>query len=195
MEIAAGKRIRVILMAIIGTAVIAVHWAFAERGTFYFQPILAGLLSVSLTGWVLLIGEAIPLLPPRRYYSCAGSEVQLYRRLGVPLFGRILSKGPCQFLIGRTMDASWDLKSLENVDRFTRKAEFLHLAALMVLLVPTTYWTLHGWWWGVFWLTFFNVLFNAYPIMLQRYNRVRLRRLFQNVKECGFALEGFMPKT
>ena len=34
-----------------------------------------------------------------------------------------------------------------------------------------------GWFDAAAWILLFNVLFNGYPVMLQRYNRLRLQRL------------------
>ena len=55
-----------------------------------------------------------------------------------------------------------------------RQAELNHaltLVAVTVLAVESAI----GWVWDyAFWLMVFNMIFNVYPIMLQRYNRVRL---------------------
>jgi len=179
-------------MAVFGTAAVVWLMQFDGGGSITYRTMLAWMVSAALTGWALLIGEVIPLRLPERYFDHRSNEIRLYRKLKVPTFGRFLRWAPCSFIIGGGEAAISDPTSIKQINQLTRRAEFLHLLALVLCLVPLGYWMWKGWWWGASWLAVFNVFFNAYPIMLQRYNRFRLSRLFQEAGEAGWALEEFV---
>jgi len=44
---------------------------------------------------------------------------------------------------------------------------------------------LKGWLDAVVWMLLFNILINGYPIMLQRYNRIKLQELIQQQDSGG----------
>ena len=63
--------------------------------------------------------------------------------------------------------------------RETRKAEAVHVLAFLASLVPFTYALYNGPLDSAGCVLAFNLLLNVYPVMLQRYNRVRLEKLIQ----------------
>ncbi len=66
------------------------------------------------------------------------------------------------------------LRILENE---MRKAETGHVLIFVLIFVFVGYALLQGWFDTVAWLLLFNILINGYPIMLQRYNRIKLQEL------------------
>ena len=60
-----------------------------------------------------------------------------------------------------------------------RKAETGHAVIFVLVLLFAGYLLLKGWLDAVVWTMFFNMLINGYPIMLQRYNRVKMQELFR----------------
>jgi hypothetical protein len=58
-----------------------------------------------------------------------------------------------------------------------RKAETIHGFHFMLMLLFVSYALLRGWFDAVGWMLAFNVIINGYPIMLQRYNRIKLQEL------------------
>ena len=58
-------------------------------------------------------------------------------------------------------------------------AETGHALAFGASLLLTGYASARGWWDAALWLFLANVFFNAYPAMLQRYNRARLEQLLR----------------
>ena len=67
--------------------------------------------------------------------------------------------------------------TLAHVHLQTKKSEFSHLIILIVVFGFNVYVAIQ---YGVLksmWLLLLNVLFNLYPVFLQRYNRPRLERI------------------
>ncbi len=58
-------------------------------------------------------------------------------------------------------------------------AEIAHAVAFILVMVLSGASAFAGWFDTAGWLMFFNVLFNGYPVMLQRFNRLRLDRLLR----------------
>jgi len=70
-----------------------------------------------------------------------------------------------------------DTKSRAKLDAVMRTAETDHLIMFLVVVVVIVHAIVRGWWDAAAWTLLFNVLINAYPVMLQRYNRGRLAAL------------------
>lgn len=58
-------------------------------------------------------------------------------------------------------------------------AETGHAFIFVLMLLFSSYALLRGWFDAVGWMLAFNVIINGYPIMLQRYNRIKLQELIQ----------------
>ncbi|HXU03235.1 MAG TPA: hypothetical protein VN903_19850, partial [Polyangia bacterium] len=55
-----------------------------------------------------------------------------------------------------------------------RNAETNHVIMFLIVVLVIAHALARGWWDAAAWTLVFNVLINAYPVMLQRYNRGRL---------------------
>ena len=64
-----------------------------------------------------------------------------------------------------------------QAEREMRFAETSHVLAFLFALLLAVFALAQRWWGAVAYLILFDVLVNAYPVMLQRYNRGRLLRL------------------
>lgn len=84
-------------------------------------------------------------------------------------------------------DEAWvkhgNVQSLKNQERFTRVFEGVHLAAVGVFSTATGFLLAQGDIKGAVAATAINAIYNAYPIMLQRYNRLRLYRAINHMEE------------
>jgi hypothetical protein len=123
----------------------------------------------------------LPCVLPRSYYraGAVASARRLYGPPGILLFKRITPNGdlvnrlarrryPGYRVLGGRADLA---KYLEGM----RSGERAHLVFLLMGLFTAVYAARIGWHrWALF-LTLGNVAFNLYPVMLQRYNRARLR--------------------
>jgi hypothetical protein len=137
---------------------------------------------------MFLLGSAVGLLGlllpesyfrPRRWER----EGRLYRRLGVLPFKRYLTwEDPFLRALRTTqprpsVDRAGD--SLRNCLVQMRLNEVVHAALLLAAVPPTVYAFLAGWAGLGTFLCMANVVFNLYPILVQRYNRPRVLRVLR----------------
>ncbi len=63
------------------------------------------------------------------------------------------------------------------------KTETGHFIIGSIVILMAGYALFKGWWETAGWLVLFDILINAYPVMLQRYNRARLQLLIRKAKK------------
>ena len=137
----------------------------------------AFLLVWTIMCWVTLVLWAFPVRFPARYYDLRSAERdgRLYERLGVRLAKRLLRRGPLHIFNPKLhIPPVADAQSLAKLDAAMRNAETNHVIMFLIVLLVIAHALLRGWWDAAAWTLLFNVLINAYPVMLQRYNRGRL---------------------
>lgn len=124
-----------------------------------------------------------PLLLRPGWYGCWEGErgTRLYEAIGVRLFRRFATNGDLINRWGRRVDPGYRAVRgrgalREWVDR-TRSGERSHLVLLLAGGFSAAWAAWIGWTGWAIGLTAGNVLFNLYPILLQRYNRCRIARL------------------
>jgi hypothetical protein len=66
-----------------------------------------------------------------------------------------------------------------------RDAEASHFILLVATLGVVAHAVARGWWGAAVWTLLFDVLLNGYPVMLQRYNRALLGRLYSLSSTAG----------
>jgi hypothetical protein len=69
------------------------------------------------------------------------------------------------------------VSALQGLENEMRKAETGHVLIFVLVLLFAGYMLLKGWLDAVVWTLLFNIVINGYPIMLQRYNRIKLQEL------------------
>jgi len=110
----------------------------------------------------------------------------LYRLLGVPLFKRYVPTSG-DWIARRRGEriippgGHSALRDLRNYERRTRLIEWRHLGGFVAMGagIELTSSVLGGT--AVAWLWLANIALNLYPIMLQRYNRLRIGRVLRRV--------------
>ena len=110
----------------------------------------------------------------KSYYAKKNFEsLPLFRRLGVDYFRLFLIKSPFRYLNQRVY-----LKGRKGYyDKFieeTKQSETSHILSFSVALIIQFLYLDENRWDLFYWLLFFNILMNIYPILLQRYNRIRV---------------------
>ena len=111
-------------------------------------------------------------------------ERSIYELLGVRFFKRYLL--PTERLVnrlrgGKAMRGGQDVlhAELRRLEWETRRNEVIHLSALLlitgILLVKSPQLSMVQ----LFWILAINLYVNLYPILVQRYNRLRLTRLMR----------------
>lgn len=137
-------------------------------------------------GWFALLGRILALrrpvlrLPARVHaLRAVERDGHVYELLGVRVAKRLLRRGP--LAVGAPdlhLPAEPTPASLAVLDERMQQAEAIHEMLLVATLAVAVNAAARGWWDAAGWILLFNVLFNVYPAMLQRYNRALLARRF-----------------
>ncbi len=160
------------------------------RQLYYSAPIdfsfgelilIALLITLFVTGIFAFPGFAFPTsrVMPNRYWIPKNTARlnKIFNLLGVNIFKSILvllfwgRKG------NRKKYYNGTRTGLANFNLQSKQSEFGHLGAFLVILIISIILLLKGYFILVFLITILNVLFNFYPIILQRHHRIRILRL------------------
>ena len=140
-------------------------------------PIVALLVNAFLLFEVAGFASVFDLSFPERYFRPRAIERPwLYEWIGVRLFKRAMRSRLYRRINPdfRLRDGRRGLARLREALDSSEAAHavlFLIVAALAAVAMAVAWFDAAGW------LMFWNVLLNGYPVMLQRYNRLRLSRL------------------
>jgi hypothetical protein len=74
------------------------------------------------------------------------------------------------------------VSKLEHLREEMSSAETGHVLVFGLVCLFAVYALLRGWLAGAGWLMLFNLLINGYPVLLQRYNRIKLGELIQTIQ-------------
>ena len=110
-------------------------------------------------------------------FDVSPREVALYEKLGVDGFMRLLRLVGWTALTRDRKVFDGSRRTLRSYERATRHGENAHAWLFLIVLAPVAWSIARGWWDAAWWIGSMNVLFHAYPVMLQRTQRARLRRL------------------
>ena len=142
---------------------------------------LAGAAGVALAAVVFAA-----LRPSAGYYRLRPFEIsgEFYARLGVRFFRRFVIQGVYFNRVARRFNRTApDYRSVrspagvQRAERLGRLNERVHVTILVLLLPPTCWGLVCGQYGFAAQLILFNGLFNLYPVLLQRYTRMRLETL------------------
>jgi hypothetical protein len=144
-------------------------------------PVFALLLNVFLLVEMAGLIQAVPLTLPTGFFRPTRFERRwVYERLGVLAFKRLM-----RTRVYRRVNPDFRLKNgrrgLADLSRTLQAAEAAHALLFVVVSAITGVALALGWFDTAAWLTLFNVLINGYPVMLQRYNRLRLEPLLKGL--------------
>lgn len=172
----------VVFAAATFAAIFLIDWSLSS---FEFRsPVSAFLVNWLAMSWVAIVGQTVHLTLPRGYYGIQAFERtgQLYESLGIRLFKRLVRRGPLAIFSPTLRFPEERTNSgLQHLDSEMRKAETGHLIVFLLVLLFVIYALIMGWFDAAGWLLAFNVLINGYPIMLQRYNRIKLQEIIQKL--------------
>jgi len=142
---------------------------------------VACLYNLYITGFFAFLGFALAIerLFPKAYYKVRfpGFIARLSVLLGLKYFRYLLlisfwrSKKRQQKFFGGGKSG------LQNLNQASMKAEFGHLLSFITLCIITIYLIDIGFKQMAFWCFIINLLFNFYPILLQRHHRMRIQGL------------------
>lgn len=172
----------VVFAAATFAVIFLIDWTLSSFG--FRSPVSAFLINWLAMSGVAIVGQTVHLSFPRGYYGIRAFERtgRLYERLGIRLFKRLVRRGPLAIFSPslRFPEERTNL-ALQHLNCEMRKAETGHLIVFLLILLFVSYALIMGWFDAAGWLLVFNVLINGYPIMLQRYNRIKLQELIQKL--------------
>lgn len=175
----AFKKLILVIVATIA-AVLLIIWSLDAFG--FRSPVFALLVNWLAMSWVAIVGQAVQLSLPLRFYEIQPFEQTgiVYERLGIRLFKGLVRRGPLSiFSPTLRFPKEKTISTLQQLDHEMRKAEAGHVLIFLLMLVFIFYAALRGWFDAVGWMLAFNIVINGYPIMLQRYNRIKLQEFIQ----------------
>lgn len=127
------------------------------------------------------ISHVVPFRLPAAWHRLRPVEIdgRFHERLGVPVAKRLLRRGPATlFNPGLRLPADPTPEGVEGLARRMCTAEAAHAVAGLGTLGVAAHAVLRGRWRAAAWTIGLDVVINGYPVLLQRYNRVLLRRRF-----------------
>lgn len=158
-------------------------------GSFGFRsPVSALLINWLAMSWMAVIGQVVHFSFAPGYFDAKPFERtgQVYERLGIRLFKKLVRRGPLSiFSPTLRFPKERTIAALQGLESEMRKAETGHALIFAVMLLFVGYAALRGWLDAVVWMLLFNILINGYPIMLQRYNRIKLQGLIHQQGSCS----------
>lgn len=166
------------LLFVLGTVVAVALWQGPT--TFLF----AWTLNFMLMLGVQLLLETFDFRLNSSYFDPKPWEVdgKIYRNLGVNAFRKLLVLIGWEKLHKATNPVKKKLEVLKHLDRNTRKSELGHLIIFLLVLVVNLCVGIYYGFGNSIWLLVLNILLNAYPIGVQRYNRPRLQQVIRKME-------------
>jgi hypothetical protein len=137
----------------------------------------AFILNAFLLSEVAGFSGAMPLPMPAWYLRPMRFERRwIYEFLGVRMFQKLMRSAVYR-RINPHCHLSGGRNGLAALGETMCAADVAHALGFLASGVFAAATLMLGWLDAALWILFFNVLFNGYPVMLQRYNRLRLLRL------------------
>lgn len=167
------------------TSVVLVFPDYGTDSPILHHVVLAGvsaLVTFSVIAVLYWLGQMIRIGVPAPWHRLRRWEgVAAYRRLGVRAFRSWLLRSPFRALNADVHLTERSRAGLQRLDGHMRQAEANHLIAFVLTVGATIAYAIYNQPWFALWLSVLNVVVNVYPILLQRYNRLRLGRVLERV--------------
>ncbi|PCJ64882.1 MAG: hypothetical protein COA58_11450 [Bacteroidetes bacterium] len=143
--------------------------------------IISFLLTLFITGIFAFIGFAYPTnrLLTEPYYKIKNPKLHeyLYKVLGLKYFRTILLITFWGKKNNRKKYFNGTKKGLNNFIYQTKQSEFGHLGAFFLILICSIILLLNQLYFIVLIMTILNIIGNVYPIILQRFHRIRIEKI------------------
>ena len=156
------------------TAVLAGLLVWAGRALGARSVAFAFLVNWMTMAWMGIAGRLFPPRLPERYFAIRSFERsgRLYEAVGVRVVKWAVRRGPLHlFNPHLRLPRDPTAAGLRHLERRMREPETAHVWLFVMMLAVAGHALVRGWWAAAAWTMLFNVVLNAYPVMLQRYNR------------------------
>lgn len=149
----------------------------AEGGAF----LPAALANLAVVGWSSFVLPLRGLPRFDEYFELRAWERsgRPYHVLGVEVFRALVRRGPLS-VFNHALPAAWHSGDSERIEHEARTAEAGHAVAFLFVLVLAIVALVRGEQRQAIWLAVLDVPTNLYPVLLQRYHRVRLAQLVRS---------------
>ena len=146
-----------------------------------YQILLAVFFNLSVTGCFAfaVFGTSIEKLLPASYYQVKNPKRfnAWFKKLGSEYYRKFLLA-----TVWRKKEMQKDffdgtINGILNFEAKTKKSEFGHLFPFFILTFICVYFVMRNLYWAALVAMFINVIFNFYPVVLQRHHRSRTARL------------------
>ena len=124
--------------------------------------------------WMGITTRLYPPKLPEGYFAIRPFERsgRLYELLGVRVIKWAVRRGPMHlFNPHLRLPSQPTAERLRHLEGRMREPETAHVWLFFMMLPVVGHALLRAWWSAAAWTMAFNVVLNAYPVMLQRYNR------------------------
>ncbi len=163
-------------MLVLVIVVITVVYIFIKQKPYSF--LFAWVLNFSLMMAVFFFTNTFKPQLTSNYFNSKKWEAdgKIYKWLGVDIFRKLLVIVGWEKVIRAANPIKSNIAALKHLEYGTRQSEFGHAIIFFIVLIFNVYVAFS---YGIkksIPLLAFNILFNFYPVILQRYNRPRLRR-------------------
>jgi hypothetical protein len=135
-------------------------------------------LNFLLMACVLFFTETLNGQLTSRYYNEKPWEQggKIYQSIGINLFRKLLVWIGWEKLNKKSNPVQKDTKALIHLHYRTKQSELGHVIILIIVLGFNVFVAFKFGILRSLWLLILNILFNLYPVLLQRYNRPRIER-------------------
>ena len=143
--------------------------------------IISFILTLFITGVFAFIGFAYPTnrILPDSYYEIKNPKGlnTISKVIGIKYFRLLLLFAFWSRKTNRRKYFNGTKKGLKNFMFQTKQSEFGHLGAFVVIVILSVILLVHGYIFLVVMVTLINILGNVYPVILQRFHRMRIEKI------------------
>jgi hypothetical protein len=149
--------------------------------SFLFAWVLHLMLMMVTLATTQLISPALtsPYYNAKRWEQ----EGRIYRWIGINGFRKLLVWVGWEKHNKPTVPVKKSVDALKHLEHMSRQSEIGHVVIFFIVLAIAGVISFYRGIESTFWLHFLNILLNAYPAALQRYNRPRYRKTFQKLAD------------
>ncbi|MCJ7690662.1 MAG: hypothetical protein MUO60_15290 [Clostridiaceae bacterium] len=141
-------------------------------------------LNFILMIWMSIVQTLLKLELKSSYFNSHSieDEGRIYKCFGVNFFRKLLVLSGWERSRKKETPIKKSLIILEYYEYRTRASEFGHIIIAIIIALTSVYVCIAYSFKETIWLIFFNIFMNIYPIIAQRYNRPRVRRVIKKLK-------------
>src|SRR5690606_29570090 len=166
-------KIGLVLILVLVTVMAAAH--FFGLQSFTFEWVLNFMLMLGVSYFIQTYKPALK----SSYYHTKKWENngRIYQWFGINVFRKILVWVGWEKLNKASAPVQKNPAALKHLEYSTRQSELGHLIIFFIVFATTFFISFYYGLKQSLWLIILNVILNAYPIGVQRYNRPRLQRI------------------